>query len=377
MPVELKSHKQAPSGKPKGESLSFLNKEITLFSKVINDKSKEKFYAELYILLNTGVDMRSALEMVTYSEKNPKKLIVYNELTERIIKGASISDALRMHKDFTPYEYHTIRMGEESGRLATVIGELAKFYSGKIKQKRKIIQALSYPMVVTLTAFFAVFFMLKFIVPMFADVFKRFNSDLPGITKAVITLSDKVSAFFPIFLLIVIAIGVFIYSKRKEEWFRRYYSSALLKTPLVGDLTRKINVSRFCHSMNLLLSSGTPLVTSLELIENMIQFYPLQEAVKKIRERVIKGGNLSTSLEGISLFDRKFVSLIKVGEEVNRLDDIFSKLYLQLEDEIESSTALLGTVIEPILIIFLGGMVALILVAMYLPLFKLGTTVGF
>lgn len=353
-----------------------LNKDINLFGKRLNDKRKERFYAELSILLSAGVDIKTALELVAVQQNKNKFKELFTSIKDKVIGGENLSFALQSSGYFTAYEYYSLRIGEESGKISEVLNELTKFYEGKIKQKRQVVSALSYPIVITLTAFGAIFFMLRFVIPLFADVFKRFKTDLPPLTKLIIHISDVLSHYFLIFLLFLIFFTAFIYVQRNKEWFRKVSSSIILKIPFIGDLVRKIYLARFCHAMNLLVSAKTPLINSLELVKKMVGFYPIENSLEGINKMILDGEPFYQGLSKYNIYTTRMVSLVKVAEEVNRLEIIFEKLSKQFTDEVEHQTSIISSLLEPVIIIFLGLLVAIILVSMYLPLFKLSTSIG-
>jgi len=254
--------------------------------------------------------------------------------------------------------------------------ELSTFFAKKIQQKRQLTSALSYPAVVFFASFGAIFFMMKFVVPMFADVFKRFKGELPYFTKVIIHLSDAFSNYSIYFFVGFVLLVVFIYNQRKAVWFRKLGAELVLRTPIMKDLIGKIYLARFCQSMNLLISARTPLVTAIELVKKMVDFYPIEVSLDTVQNDLLKGQSLYVSLSKFKIYNKRMISLLKVAEEVNQLDTMFAKLAKQYSDEVEHQTSIIGSLIEPIMIIFLGLLVAIILVAMYLPLFQMGSTVG-
>jgi type IV pilus assembly protein PilC len=218
--------------------------------------------------------------------------------------------------------------------------------------------------------------MMRFVVPMFSDVFKRFKGDLPAFTRLIIRISDIMGNYALYFLLGFAAIGIFLYTQRKAIWFRDYGARLILRTPVMKDMIGKIYLARFCQSMNLLISARTPLITAIDLVKKMVGFYPIEHSLEQVQQDVLKGTPLHASLSKFSIYNRRMISLLKVAEEVNQLDAMFAKLSKQYTDEVEHQTSILGSLIEPIMIIFLGVLVAVILVAMYLPLFQMGSKIG-
>jgi len=371
-----KSLKQKATTNRKKDMFDFLNRDIKLFDSGLNDKKKESFYSELNILFTAGIDLRTALELIEEEQVKEKDKLLFGKIKNSIVSGAGLSKSLEQTGMFDAYEFYSIQIGEESGRLTDVLQELSIFFSKKIQQKRQLVAALSYPLIVFCASFGAIFFMMKFVVPMFADVFKRFKGELPYFTRLIINLSDSFSSYILYFLFAVVVVLLFFYSQRKVFWFRKYSSVFLLRIPVLGNMISKIYLARFCQSMNLLISARTPLITSIELVKKMINFFPIEYSLKFIQEDIMKGQSLYFSLSKYSIYNKRMIALIKVAEEVNQMDIMFSKLAKQYSDEVEHQTSLLGSLIEPIMIIFLGLLVAVILVSMYLPLFQMSSTVG-
>ncbi|MCW3787899.1 type II secretion system F family protein [Plebeiibacterium sediminum] len=370
---QIKNYNQqvSPGKLPSKEDLPFWKKEIS-FGKILTDKIKEVFYSELVILMTAGLDLKLALDLIVQEEKKEKVKNIYYLISQKILHGLSLSEAIKDQPEFGQYEFYSIKIGEESGSLVLVLEELSLFFRKKVKQKKQIISAISYPAMIFITALGAVFFMMNFIVPLFADAFKRFNSDLPTLTKAVIYLSDQFRNYWYLIPISVGLIVVLVRMFRNEEWYRKYSGILLLRIPVIGKLMQKIYLASFCQSMSLMTSAKTPLVQSLELVSKMIGLYPYEKALISIREGLYHGKPLNELMLDYPIFDSRMVSLIKVGEETNRLDSIFKRLYDQYTEETDHQTTVMSSLLEPMLIIVVGGMVALLLVAMYLPMFKLG-----
>src|SRR5690606_7993877 len=177
---------------------------------------------------------------------------------------------------FSDYEFYSIRIGEETGRLAEVLTDLAKFFKSKIQQRRKIISAVTYPVMVLCTSLGAVFFMIQFVVPMFADVCQRFGGKLPWITALIIKLSGTFDTYFIWILLLIAGIITFFITVKNKPAVRAITSSLILKTPLAGEIISKIYLARFANTMRLLISTNTPLLRSIALVRQMIHFYPVE-----------------------------------------------------------------------------------------------------
>lgn len=355
---------------PTSKKESIFNRDIQLFN-TFNDKKKERFYMDLRILLMAGVDLKSALELIIEEQPKEKEKKFFEGIYQDVIKGKSLSESLKSTGKFSEYEYFSIEIGEESNRLNEVLEELMNYYADQAALKKQIISVLSYPSFVFVITIGLVYFMLTSVVPMFADVFKQFGSELPSLTLKVIYLSENFPFYAMMFSIFVIAAGAFVYWQKEEIWFRKSTSGFFLRIPKVGELIKLIYLSRFTQAMHLLLASKTPLVRSLELTERMIKFYPLQTAIKQMQEDVTKGKTLHAGMSAFSIFPKRMLSLIKVGEEVNQLETMLGKLSKQYNEELKYQTNIIGKIMEPMILLIIGCIVGVILVAMYMPMFNL------
>lgn len=352
--------------------MALLNQDIS-FNRNFPDKKKEQFYSEISLLLSAGTDIKTALELIVDETEKEKDRKLLEGIKDDIINGLSFSEALQKTGKFTEYEYYSLKVGEETSRVDIVLTDLATYFKRKIEQKRKISSALSYPILLLISAFGMVIFLLKFLVPMFEDIFKSFNKELPGITQFVVDASATVSDYFLIILFLIISVSVFIYVNRKKEWFRRISAAIILKIPLIGDMAQKIYLTRFCHAMNLLISARNPLLNSIQLVKKMIDYYPIQSALTIVENDIMHGKLLNESMRAFPIFPRKMTSLIKVAEEVNKLDAIFQSLDDQYSRELEHKSEVFGKLLEPFIILFISVVVGFIVIAMYVPMIEINT----
>ncbi|WP_238381831.1 type II secretion system F family protein [Mucilaginibacter pedocola] len=349
---------------------NFLNRDISFGNGQFSDKKKESLYLELGSLLQAGINLKASLELLSDEQKGKDKL-VYAQIQAAILNGASFSAALQQTHKFSLYEVYSLQIGEESGKQIEVMEGLAGYYQNKIKQRRKIVSALTYPTIVLLTSLGAVFFMLKFVVPMFGDVFKRFGGQLPWITEKIMALSQALEDGFGWFMLLVLALAGTAYAFRNAPAFKAFTSQSILRIPVVGGLVQKVYLARFCNSMRLLISSKLPLLKAIALVRQMIDFYPIASSLQQVEEDIMRGKTLHESLQRFPIYPRKMTQLVKIGEEAGQLDYFFDKLSVQYVEEVEYKTSTLSSVMEPIIIVFLGLVVGLILISMYLPLFQM------
>ncbi|WP_052752882.1 type II secretion system F family protein [Kordia zhangzhouensis] len=345
------------------------------FSK-FSSKDKEAFYREFAVLIKSGVDFNQSLHILASQQKSKKIKKILVTINTDVVAGNTLFDALKKHKEFSPYEYHSIKIGEETRKLAEVLQQLQLFFARKIKMKRQLISVITYPAFVLGITFLVLYFMLNYIVPMFSSVFKQFGSELPSITKFVIQLSENFNTIIVVLLMaILLIIGIHKHYKNNDK-YREITGVILLKIPFIGKFIQKIYVSRFCQSLSLLLGAKTPLIISLELTKEMIVFYPMQKSIYQIKQDILKGNSLAVSLQKHTIFPDKLKALVGIGEQTNELDSMFHKLNNQYNDEIDHTTKMVGTILEPLIIIIIGFLVGFILISMYTPMFDLSKVIG-
>ncbi len=355
----------------KDKKTNFFNRDIQLFGSKFGDKKKERFYMDLRTLLMAGVDLKSALEIIIEEQSKEQEKAIYKQIYEDVLKGKSLSEGLSKTGKFSDYEYFSIEIGEESNRLNEVLFELMNYYADQAALKRQITAVMSYPLFVFGITLALVYFMMTSVVPMFADVFKQFGSELPSLTLKVIYLSENFPFFFLVFLISVGVIILFIRSQKEQVWFRNSTSKIFLRIPSIGSLIAVIYLARFTQAMHLLLAAKTPLVKSLELTQKMVKFYPIQVAIEQVKEDIRMGKTMHEGMSKFSIFPKRMLSLIKVGEQVNQLENMLGKLAKQYNEELKYQTTIIGKIMEPLILLIIGTIVGVILVAMYMPMFNL------
>lgn len=376
MAFDLTKIEQVKSKAVTEEKPSILEREIVVFSKPFSSKIKEDFYTELSVLLNAGVNLKQALELLLNTQKKQKNKDVINTILKAIVSGKSLSDVIKNLKFFSRYEYYSLKIGEETGRTAVIAEQLGNFFARKNEQRRHLINGLTYPAIILTTATLVLAFMLQFVVPMFQDIFKQQNVELPSITRFVVSLSSGMKQYgwliFFIFFIILIAMRLL-----KENYQYLKIKDALIsRIPFVGEFIKTVYLSQFTQAISLLTASKVPVVNSIQLVKQMIRYQPLIVSLEKIEQELLKGKTLSESLSKHKIFDDKMIALVKVAEETNQTEFIFNRLNQQYNTKVQQSSKLLSTVLEPFIILVVGVFVGFILVAMYLPMFKLSSVIG-
>ena len=207
-------------------------------------------------------------------------------------------------------------------------------------------------------------------------MFQQNGTELPWLTQVIISASEAFERYFLIGFLMIIGLIVFFRISRNKIWYKKISSSFWLKVPFVGEFIRKLRIAQFTQAINLLTSAKVPLLNGIQLTKEMIDYYPLQVGLTKIEQEILQGKSFHESIGGVKIFDKKMASLIKVAEETNQNETIFKRITEQYNQEIEYKSKMISSTIEPIIVLVLGAIVALVLIAMYLPMFKLSTVVG-
>ncbi|MCT4665716.1 MAG: type II secretion system F family protein [Flavobacteriales bacterium] len=366
---------QLNAKKPKTSDSSWgdwLNKDIRL-SKKLSPKYLEEIYNQLTVLLKSGLDIHAGIQLILETSDKKKKYLI--EVLDRVsgfmLEGKTLSDSFLETQAFHPFDYYSIKIGEESGRLSEVFEDLKKYYQSKIALKRLVISSLTYPAIVILFTSLVVMFLMVFLVPMFQDMFSRTGSELPMITQVVISISDFLAQNFLYLFSALILSVILIWRALRIPKIKSYWDHILLRLPIIGLLVRKTNLLRFIQLLLLMAKAHVPITKSLELIKKSSHFYPLKNTCQQLSQQLIKGQSLSEALTEDHFISKKIKTLIKVGEQGNKLEEVYESLILELEKEISHQNKLITSLLEPFIILFLGVVVALVLISMYLPLFNI------
>lgn len=337
---------------------------------------KELFFSELHSLLASGIDFSRAFRLLITSEENTMVKSTINDIYQRVVAGASLGSAMQASGAFSALDCGVIRIGEEAGRLDETLMFLSEYYHKKIEQRRIVISSVSYPVIILITALIVVIFMMMVVVPMFEQVYTRMGGELPWLTQQIIALSSMSGVIVSVLGALVLGCGAVIYIYRNNRSFKRISSDILLRTPILGYVYRKSSQANFCKLLYLLSSSGVPLIRSLQLLRNIINFYPYQQSFDQIALAIERGESFASNLEKYPrLYDVRLSTLLLVGEETNRLPEMLLKQGTEITSELEYTLRQIGSMLEPILILFVGTIVAVILIAMYLPMFSLGNVI--
>ena len=347
------------------------------FRQRISDRDKAEFCTQLSVMLKARVSLLYALEVIIrQTTKKPMKEVV-TQVAADVRKGSSLDRALAMHPAvFDQLFVVTAEVGQESGRLPEVLTHLAAHLEKINVLKRKVVQALAYPALVMTVATVAVTFLLVFIVPTFAEMFKTFQLELPFSTRLIMSLSGVVSRY-GVWVLVGVCGGIALSRKTlRLPATRSKLEKLVFKIPLVGDVITKNHVARFCRTLGTLLQAQVSLVDALAVTQRIATNDAIKKQIASILKHVRSGHAFSKPLEGSEVFPPMVVQMIAVGEETSELDLMLLRVADYYEQEIDGKVETLSSVMEPVLVLFLGIVVGAILISMYLPMFDLVNVVG-
>lgn len=337
-------------------------------------KDKAIFSRQFAALVNAGVALVRSIGVLTDECPNPKLKRSLQDINSDVQQGTSLSDAMRKHPQcFDNLYVALVQAGEVGGVLDEVLNRLAKLLEDLNRLQNQIKSAMAYPVTVGFLAVIIFVAMTVFLLPTFAGIFEQFGAELPLFTRIMLGISDFLRT--PVYVAILIAsIAAAVYAYKqyyKTPAGRRTMDGFFLKMPLFGDLVQKTATARFCRTFGALSRSGVPILTSMEIVRDTAGNTVIAEAVDEARSEIQTGGMISIALQRHQVFPVMAIQMISIGEETGELDQMLMKVADFYEDEVEQAVKALTSIMEPILIILLGGMVGSILISMYLPMFKI------
>ncbi len=342
-------------------------------------KDKAVFSRQFAALVNAGVAMVRGLGVLSEQCQNPKLKKALLNVSSDVQQGVNLSDAMRKHPECFDNLYTSmIQAGEVGGVLDEVLNRLAKLLEDVARLQNQIKAAMSYPVTVGILAVLIFFGMVRFLLPIFANIFKEIGVELPAFTQFMMNISYFVQDIKNvIFALVVVGVAVFAFRQYyKTRVGRETVDRMMLKLPLFGDLIQKTATARFCRTFGALTRSGVPILTCLEIVRDTAGNQIIANAVDEARREIQTGGMISIALQKEQVFPLMAIQMISIGEETGELDKMLAKVADFYEDEVEQAVKALTSILEPIMIVVLGGMVGAILLSMYLPMFAVFEKLG-
>jgi len=349
-----------------------IKKGISIFKPKVKENDLAIFTRQLGAMINAGIGIAQALEIL--SEQLPNKTLseALKKVTDDVLAGTSLAKAMEKHKKVFPeFLINLVAAAEESGKLDIVLQRATIYYEKIAAIKRKIMSASWYPTAVVVIATIIVIGLLTFVVPTFAQIYESFGGELPLPTQILINISNalKNSILYVIgFIILFFLLNSYFY---RTEQGKRFYHRLFLKLPLLGKIFHKGALAKFARTLATLITGGVPIIRALEISSTVASNVIIEDSINKSKLDVERGKEISKSLDA-KLFPPIFLAMVNVGENTGRLDEMLDTIASFYEDEIDREVDALISLIEPLLMVVIGGIVGLILIALYLPIFKMG-----
>jgi len=343
----------------------------------VNLKQVVVMTRQLATLVEAGLPLLRSLNVLIQQLKPCKMKDILREISDDVQAGSTLSEGLAKHpKAFDRLYVNMVRAGEIGGLLEVVLNRLAVFMERRQALKRKVRSALIYPICVVVIASGIVTFLLVRVVPVFAEIFEEFGSGLPAPTQFLVDAGNFI--MYRWWLLLVIFNGTIITVKllTKSHNVKRVFDRVILKIPLFGDLVVKVGVARFARTLGTLITSGVPILQALMITRDTIGNEVIQNAVQKTHDSIREGDTMAAPLDEAKVFPQMVVNMIDVGEETGQLDSMLIKVADIYDAEVEAAVDAMLALMEPLIIVGLGGVIGFIVVALYLPIFTLGDAVS-
>ncbi len=360
-----------------GILVSKIKKRRSSGGKSIKQKDIAVFTRQLATMMRAGVPLLQSFDIVARGSPNPRLTKLLTDIRQDVETGTSLSAAFRKHPLYFDALYcNLVEAGEQGGILEALLDRLAIYQEKTVALKGKIKSALTYPIAVLIVAFVVTAVIMIFVIPAFKDVFKSFGADLPAPTLFVMAMSEIFVAYWwLIFTVIGGGLYFFFQSWKRSEKMQKFMDRLLLKIPVFGQLIYKSAVARWTRTLATMFAAGVPLVEALDSVGGASGNAVFVEATEKIQRDVSTGASLTTSMQTTGIFPIMVLQMSSIGEESGSLDHMLGKAADFYEEEVDDAVKALSSLMEPLIIVFLGTLIGGIVISMYLPIFKLGAVV--
>lgn len=347
---------------------------IALFQPKVKGKDLVVFTRQLSTMIDSGLPLVQGLEILAKQQDNITFKKCLNEVRSDVESGSTFADSMRKHpKIFDNLFTNMIEAGETGGILDTILSRLAFFLEKAMALKKKIVGAMTYPTICLAISILILAVILIFVVPVFETMFKGFGHDLPLPTQVVVSMSNFVKSYFFYVIVFLFLLSFAIKKVYSTERGRLTFDQILLSAPVFGPLFRKVAVAKFTRTLATMLQSGVPILEALQVVAKTAGNKIIERAVLRVGEAIAEGRPIAEPLEESGVFPHMVVQMINVGESVGALDAMLTKIADFYDEEVDQAVENMTAMIEPFMMVFLGGMIGGIVVAMYLPIFKMSS----
>ncbi len=336
------------------------------------------FIRQFATMIDAGLPLVQCLEILSAQGDNPNLNKVLKDIKAFVEQGGTFSDGLRRHpKVFDELFINLINAGEMGGILDTILGRLAVYIEKRVKLQRQVRGALAYPITIFCVAMLVIAVMLTWVIPSFQSMFDELGgaAELPGITKFVIAISEGFIGALPFIVVGIAGTAFGLTWSYKYPKVKAFWHNALLTLPVFGPVMRKIAVARFTRTLGTLLTSGVPILDALSVVAKASGNVIIERAIDQTAEKIREGRTMSEPLSESKVFPQMVVQMIAVGEQTGAMDTMLNKIADYYEEEVDIAVAALTSMLEPLMMVFIGGVVGTILIAMYMPIFSMAGTV--
>lgn len=361
-PLKVKKKSKPLFGQSSGK---ISTKDITVFSR------------QLATMMSSGVPLVQSFEIVGRGHENKAMQQLIMGIKADVEAGGSLNEALAKHpQQFSELYINLVVAGEHAGILEEILHKLATYMEKTEALKSKIKGAMFYPIAVVVVAFVITCILMIFVIPQFQDLFSGFGAELPALTQVVINMSKWFQSYWYLLIgAIVAAVFAIIQAMRRSIKFAHFVDRALLKFPVLGDILNKSAIARFARTLATMFAAGTPLVEAMTSVAGACGNIVYYEAVMKMRDEIATGTQMQTAMRDVNIFPNMVVQMVAIGEESGALDSMLSKVADWYEQEVDDAVESLTSLLEPIIMAVLGVLIGGLVIAMYLPIFKMGQVV--
>ncbi len=352
-------------------------KNIVLFKQKVKTKEIVIFVRQFATMINAGLPLVQCLEILGTQQGNAEFKRIITTIRQDVEGGSTFADALKKHPQvFDELFVNLVAAGELGGVLDIILNRLALHMEKSEAIKGKVKSAMVYPIIVICVAVVVVAILMIFVIPTFSEMFLSFGGVLPAPTQIVISMSNFFRGYWWVMLIIIIAATAGFRYALKVPKIRYQIDKIFLKLPLFGPLLRKVAVAKFSRTLSTMISSGVPIMDGLEITSKSSGNMVIEEGIRNVRQAISEGKPMADPLEATGLFPGMVVQMVSVGEATGALDNMLAKIADFYDEEVDAAVEALTASLEPMLMVFLGGTIGFLVVAMYLPIFKMGAVVG-
>ena len=349
---------------------------VLAFGDSVSLKDLQVFTRQFAVLVGAGVPIVQSLEAMSRGARSPGMTRILQGVCQDVERGRRLAESLSSRPAvFDRLYVNLVRAGEEGGVLETVLNRLAEYIETSVKLRGKVKGALFYPMAIVAVAIIVIGFIMVFVVPKMSAMFLQSGQELPALTLLVINMSNFFQSYWYIIIAIMVAIPLAVKTYYDTDDGRKVLDAVFIEVPVFGDLIKKNAIARFSRTLSTLLSSGVRIIDALDISSATAGNWMIEKALIETKEAVSRGKTLAEPLAKIPYFPNMVTQMISIGEQTGNIDQMLAKVADFYEDEVVNATDAMTSLLEPILMVVLGGVIAVIVIAMYLPIFNMANTI--